>query len=320
MASVGSNGNPANPFTQLPKEIRLLVWEATFEPQYILLRFVEGRRLISNIPVYAFKPYDDPKSPTALQLCHESRTIALQRYRPWNFRWYLHDRVERSKVVMWDPLRDIVVLPKQFHKYQFEVLKVSCHFQLQILQNLAVPARFWLIDQSGRNSTSPLPALSKAFPNLEQLIICLGGKAERKAWDQPDQDSHLLFRHSPASHVSKKIDEGLDCIRRDNLVWSLSTIKVWEAEDDADMLYGEVFRVLVGEDMQPIYKCWCKPSRWDTSIHDRHDPKTLASAEDAPPPVTVWRRPRYGNRFHFTNRFAKGQVTSQQFKEEPSPS
>ncbi len=87
------------PFIQLPKEIRLLVWEATFEPQYILLRFVEGRRPTSNIPVYAFKPYDDPKTPIALQVCRESRKISLQRYRPWNFRWYLHDRVERSKVV-----------------------------------------------------------------------------------------------------------------------------------------------------------------------------------------------------------------------------
>ena len=87
------------PFIQLPKEIRLLVWEATFKPQYILLRFVEGRRPISNIPVYAFKPYDDPKNPIALQVCRESRKISLQRYRPWNFRWYLHDRVERSKVV-----------------------------------------------------------------------------------------------------------------------------------------------------------------------------------------------------------------------------
>jgi hypothetical protein len=94
-----SNNKSAIPFTQLPKEIRLLVWEATFEPQYILLRFVEGRQPSSNIPVYAFKPYDDPKTPIALQVCSESRRIALQRYRPWNFRWYLHDRVERSKMV-----------------------------------------------------------------------------------------------------------------------------------------------------------------------------------------------------------------------------
>ena len=99
MDSSSDDVAPAFPFIQLPKEIRLLVWEATFEPQYILLRFVEGRRPTSNIPVYAFKPYDDPKIPIALQVCRESRNISLQRYRPWNFRWYLHDRVERSKVV-----------------------------------------------------------------------------------------------------------------------------------------------------------------------------------------------------------------------------
>jgi hypothetical protein len=99
MDSDSNDDAPAISFTQLPKEIRLLVWEATFEPQYILLRFVEGCRPSSNIPVYAFKPYDDPKTPIALQVCQESRKVALQRYRPWKFQWYLHDRVERSKVV-----------------------------------------------------------------------------------------------------------------------------------------------------------------------------------------------------------------------------
>jgi hypothetical protein len=99
MDSGSSKDTLTIPFTQLPKEIRLLVFEATFEPQYILLKFVEGRRPNSNIPVYAYKPYDDPKPPIALQVCQESRNLALQRYRRWNFRWYLHDRVERSKVV-----------------------------------------------------------------------------------------------------------------------------------------------------------------------------------------------------------------------------
>jgi len=325
------NGKTAIPFNQLPKEIRLLVWEATFEPQYIPLRFVEGRRLRSNIPVYAFKPYDDPKSPTALQVCHESRTLALQRYRPWNFRWYLHDRVERSKVVrvlsvssswefgilqllniwfgsfpslprmtfenvmslllsicgtlcrsryseiltlgvqvMWDPVYDIVVLPKKFYKYQLEALKVSCHFQLKVLRNLALPGCFWLMEQSGRISPGPLPTLSKAFPNLEQLIICLGGEAERSAWDRPNLDSQSIFPHNPDTRVSTNIDDGLSHIRTETPEWPLSIIKVWEAEDDADMLYGELLRVMIGEDKQPVYKCWCKPSRWDTSIHDAH--------------------------------------------------
>jgi hypothetical protein len=172
--------------------------------------------------------------------------------------------------VMWDPICDIVVLPKQFHKYQLTVLTASCHFQLKVLKNLAVPACFWLVSQSGRTSSGPLPELSKAFPNLELLVICLGGDAERKAWGQPDQDSHSLFPPSRTSHVSKNIDDGLECIRRDTPVWPLSTIKVWEAEDDAEMLYGEVFRVEMGKDKQPIYKCWCKSTRWDTSIHDRH--------------------------------------------------
>ncbi len=225
---------------------------------------------------------------------------------------------------MWDPICDIVVLPKQFHKYQLMVLTASCHFQLKVLKNLAVPACFWLVSQSGRTSSGPLPELSKAFPNLEQLVICLGGDAERKAWGQPDQDSHSLFPPSPTSHVSENIDVGLECIRRDTPVWPLSTIKVWEAEDDAEMLYGEVFRVEIGKDKQPIYKCWCKSTRWDTSIHDRHASEgwyairfegstfelitsaAQVSAEQTPRPVAVWRRPRYGNRFHFTNRFAKG--------------
>lgn len=87
------------PFTRLPKELRLLVWEATFEPQFILLRHVEGRQPRSPLPVFAFKPYDDPKSPIALQVCQESRAFGLEHYRRWTLRWYLHDQIARSKVV-----------------------------------------------------------------------------------------------------------------------------------------------------------------------------------------------------------------------------
>lgn len=272
MDSGSNNDTPAVPFTLLPKEIRLLVWEATFEPQYVLLRFVEGRRPGSNIPVYAFKPYDDPKPPIALQVCGESRKIALQRYRPWNFRWYLHDRVERSKVVMWDPICDIVVLPKQFHKYQLDVLKVSCHFQSKVLRNLALPGCFWLIGHNSRGPVVAMSIIASAFPVLEQLIICLGGETERKAWDHLHSDSHILFG-CPASHVSKNIDNGLDCIKKESPEWPLSSVKVWEAEDDEDKLYSEVFRVQVGPGAQPVYKCWCRPCRWDTSVHDRHAPE-----------------------------------------------
>ena len=173
---------------------------------------------------------------------------------------------------MWDPIYDIIVLPKQFHNYQLEVLEVSCYFQLKALRNLALPVCFWLTEQISASSSGPLRTISKAFPNLEQLIICLGGEAERIAWDQPDLDSHSISRHRPATHVSKNINDGLKYIRKESPEWPLSTIKVWEAEDDADTLYGEVFKVQIGKDKQPVYTCWCKPSRWDTSVHDRHGP------------------------------------------------
>src|SRR5882724_445929 len=114
---------------------------------------------------------------------------------------------------MWDPICDIVVLPKQFRKYQLDVLKVSCHFQLKALKNLAVPGCFWLIDQSSRTPFIVLSAIAKVFPNLEQLIICLGGETERKSWDNPNP---ALFRFSPASYVSKNIDNGLERIRKDS--------------------------------------------------------------------------------------------------------
>jgi hypothetical protein len=260
---------PVFPFTQLPKEIRLLVWEATFEPQFILLRFVEGRRPFSTIPAYAFKPYDDPRSPVALKVCQESRQIALQRYKPWIFRWYLHDRVKRSKFIMWDPTCDIVVLPKKFLVYQLDVLKALFYFQLKDLKKLAIPTCFWLIDHRSRAPFSILSIIGKAFPNLDQLIICLGGEADRRDWDHTIPFEPLL-RLSPASHVSQHIAHGLECIKKDFPEWPLSTVKVWEAEDDTDTLYSEVFRVLVAPDKLPTYKCWCRSSRWDTSVHDRH--------------------------------------------------
>jgi hypothetical protein len=164
---------------------------------------------------------------------------------------------------MWDPICDVVVLPKQFHKYQLDVLKVSCHFQLKVLKNVAVPTCVWLMDHSSRTPFSVMSVIAKAFPVLEELIICLGGEKERKTWDLP---------HMPP-FVTQNIDHGLDCIKGDFPEWPLSTIKVWESEDDNDMRYREVFKVMVGPDKQPVYKCWCRPSRWDNSIHDRHAPE-----------------------------------------------
>jgi hypothetical protein len=175
---------------------------------------------------------------------------------------------------MWDPICDIAVLPKQFHKYQLDVLKVSCHFQLKVLKNVAVPTCVWLTDHSSRAPFSIMSVIAKAFPVLEELIICLGGETERKTWDLPHiPPFDTLPRLTPSSFVTQNIDQGLDCIRRDFPEWPLSTIKVWESEDDNDMLYGEVFRVTIGPDKQPVYECWCRSSRWDTSIHDRHAPE-----------------------------------------------
>lgn len=175
---------------------------------------------------------------------------------------------------MWDPARDTVVLPKQFHKYQLDVLKVSCYFQLKVVKSLAVPTCVWLTDHGSQEPFSIMAVIAKAFPALKELVICLGGEAERKTWDLSEMTFHPpLPRLSPSSFVTQNIDKGLDCIRRNFPEWPLSTIKVWESQDNDDMLHGEVFRVTVGPDKQPVYKCWCRPSRWDTSIHDRHAPE-----------------------------------------------
>jgi hypothetical protein len=100
---------------------------------------------------------------------------------------------------MWDPICDIVVLPKKFDKYQFGVLKVSCPFQLKVLKNLAVPGCFWLI--GSRAPFLILSAIATAFPNLEQLIICLGGETEQKTMHPPNAS---FFHFRPARDVSKQ--------------------------------------------------------------------------------------------------------------------
>lgn len=116
--------------------------------------------------------------------------------------------------------------------------------------------------------------VAKAFPSLEQLIICLGGEAERKAFDASQTFVDRFPRLSPPNNVSENIDNGLISIRKDFPEWPLADIKVWEAEDDDNVLYHEVFRVRVSPDKQPSYTCWCRPARWDTSIHDRHGPES----------------------------------------------
>jgi hypothetical protein len=176
---------------------------------------------------------------------------------------------------MWDPACDTVVLPKQFHKYQLDVLKVSCYFQLKVLKSLAIPTCVWLTDYGSQVPFSIMAVIAEAFPALKELVICLGGETERKTWNLSEMTFHPpLPRLSPSTFVTQNIDNGLDCIRRNFPEWPLSTIKVWESQDDNDMLHGEVFRVTVGPNKQPVYKCWCRPSRWDTSIHDRHAPES----------------------------------------------
>jgi hypothetical protein len=179
---------------------------------------------------------------------------------------------------MWDPTCDIVVLPRKFLVYQLDVLKALFHFQLKDMKTLAVPACFWLIDHSHRAPFSIMSIIGKAFPNLEELIIFLGGETDRRAWDN-NLPFEPLLRLSPASHVSQNINHGLNCIRREFPEWPLSTVKVWEAEDDTDTLYREVFRVLVGPDKLPAYRCWCRPARWDTSVHNMHGPEGVYFVE-----------------------------------------
>jgi len=143
----------------------------------------------------------------------------------------------------------------------------------------------------------------------------------REWWHiQSRQPSKCVMAQDPKQVVLTPRSSRLECIRKDFPEWPLSTVKVWEAEDDTDTLYREVFRVLVDPDKMPTYKCWCRHSRWDTSAHDRHGSEgkycfgleefdklttnaVQVSVEDTPSPVLVWKRPRYGNRSHFTSRY-----------------
>jgi len=79
-------------FSSFPTELRLMVWEATFEPRILHItsettylpnpqkpRFYGCcRRVIPNH--IRFKSREKP--PIALQICHESRTLALKYYIP----------------------------------------------------------------------------------------------------------------------------------------------------------------------------------------------------------------------------------------------
>lgn len=171
---------------------------------------------------------------------------------------------------MWNPDHDIVVLPKKSNI--LDGLKFDLGSYLKLVKNLAIPERFWLMAPINPPSLSVMSIVAKLFPSLEQLIICLGGEADRKAYDTPPTPIEYFHRLDP-SYISKNIDNGLVSMKRDSPEWPLSVIKVWEGEDDDDGLYHEVFRVRVGPDKQSTYTCWCRPSRWDSSIHERHGPE-----------------------------------------------
>lgn len=60
-------------FSGLPKELRLLIWDATMEPKFLRIGIGKGNRTTAD----TWSPYGNP---VALRVCVESRKRALERY------------------------------------------------------------------------------------------------------------------------------------------------------------------------------------------------------------------------------------------------
>jgi len=151
-------------FSSLPLEVRYLIWEQTFNPRLIPLRF---DRLTSAHDTYLHssdlsrnltnKPHElrkhiritlsnfalPPPRVFALETCKESRAAGLKYgYRSWRMR----DRTRRRDV-MWNPALDTVFFPSReisFNpSYLTEVLYIQFPGEATQITRLAIPSTCW---------------------------------------------------------------------------------------------------------------------------------------------------------------------------------
>jgi hypothetical protein len=175
-------------FSSLPTELRLMIWNKTFEPRIlhitsetITLRSLEAishrRRRCIRLPDprhILFKSREKP--PIALQICHESRTLALKRYTPsFHSMTSSPERASEMKqtALYFNPELDTIHIVDD--ERGSELWTLYSRTQKETIQSIKTLAIESHVDQ--QRLVKNIAALLPAFEVLETLILVIDGEA-----------------------------------------------------------------------------------------------------------------------------------------------
>jgi hypothetical protein len=162
-----------------------MVWNETFEPRILhivaqTLSLAEPHAQIRRgkmSPFHVrFKSREKP--PIALQICHESRTLALKHYTPL-FHSTTHPSSRAAEMnqtaVYFNPERDTVHILSDFSHGIHSLSQRTTQETIESIKVLAVEfSHSFLLAQSTHYLANRLPA----FKRLETLVLVIGGDAE----------------------------------------------------------------------------------------------------------------------------------------------
>jgi hypothetical protein len=186
-----SASRKASKFSSLPTELRLMIWTETFQPRILHItiertdpvfkrKSSRHRVVLKRTPRrLRFKSRDKP--PVALQICHESRALALKHYTPsfhstTGFATHACEhlfKAAKKTALYFSPELDTVHISNDEHNTEFWNLFYRAE-TIQSIKVLAIGSQLfrdeWMQYVAGR-----LPA----FETLETLILVVERKLER---------------------------------------------------------------------------------------------------------------------------------------------
>jgi hypothetical protein len=148
-----STTNPGNRtftlFPELPVDLRLQIWETTFEPRVL------------EIEDKIYRQHELPKPPITLSICTESRCLAKTHY-PISF----------NNKFRFNFKLDTLFINPRFANPEGCFLPFFSEFELPKLRYLAIQHHPYVsTSYDGRDHTNCIESLIKALPNLLHLII-----------------------------------------------------------------------------------------------------------------------------------------------------
>jgi hypothetical protein len=193
-------------FSSLPTELRLMVWNQTFEPrilhltsQTIGLTDPDGVRMTH----LHFKLREKP--PVALWICNESRTLALKHYTP-SFHpttlpleraseinaFYFNPELDTVHIVNNKFCSELWTLSRKIRRETIQSIKTLVIGSQRIQQNLWTTK--WIIFVAGKLPT---------FESLETLILAVEGlPRDEEEWIRENMEDHLIkVKNSPALYM-----------------------------------------------------------------------------------------------------------------------